>query len=42
LSVVPQMKGGCTTPAQLRRTADVADRYAMPLARSAGRRKDER
>jgi nitrite reductase (NADH) large subunit len=31
-SVVPQMKGGCTTPVQLRRIADVADKYAVSLA----------
>ncbi len=35
-SVVPQMKGGCTTPAQLRRIADVADRYAVPLVKLTG------
>ena len=29
-SVVPQMKGGCTTPDQLRRIADVADKYSVP------------
>jgi nitrite reductase (NADH) large subunit len=35
-SVVPQMKGGCTTPAQLRRIADVAERYAVPLLKLTG------
>jgi nitrite reductase (NADH) large subunit len=35
-SVVPQMKGGCTTPAQLRRIADVADRYSVPLVKLTG------
>ena len=35
-SVVPQMKGGCTTPAQLRRIADVADKYAVPLVKLTG------
>ena len=29
-SVVPQMKGGVTTSAQLRRIADVADKYRDP------------
>jgi nitrite reductase (NADH) large subunit len=35
-SVVPQMKGGCTTPDQLRRIADVADRYRVPLVKLTG------
>src|SRR6185437_1521165 len=35
-SVVPQMKGGCTTPDQLRRIADVADKYAVPLVKLTG------
>lgn len=35
-SVVPQMKGGVTTPDQLRRIADVADRYAVPLVKVTG------
>jgi nitrite reductase (NADH) large subunit len=35
-SVVPQMKGGVTTPAQLRRIADVADKYAVPLVKLTG------
>jgi nitrite reductase (NADH) large subunit len=35
-SVVPQMKGGCTTPEQLRRIADVADKYAVPLVKLTG------
>jgi nitrite reductase (NADH) large subunit len=35
-SVVPQMKGGCTTPAQLRRIADVADKYEVPLVKLTG------
>ena len=35
-SVVPQMKGGCTTPDQLRRIADVADKYRVPLLKVTG------
>jgi len=35
-SVVPQMKGGCTTPAELRRIADVADKYQVPLVKVTG------
>ena len=35
-SVVPQMKGGVTTPDQLRRIADVADRYQVPLVKLTG------
>lgn len=35
-SVVPQMKGGCTTPDQLRRIADVADKYRVPLVKVTG------
>jgi nitrite reductase (NADH) large subunit len=35
-SVVPQMKGGCTTPDQLRRIADVADKYQVPLVKLTG------
>jgi nitrite reductase (NADH) large subunit len=35
-SVVPQMKGGVTTPDQLRRIADVADRYAVPMVKLTG------
>jgi nitrite reductase (NADH) large subunit len=35
-SVVPQMKGGCTTPDQLRRIADVADKYHVPLVKLTG------
>lgn len=35
-SVVPQMKGGVTTPEQLRRIADVADRYAVPMVKLTG------
>lgn len=35
-SVVPQMRGGVTTPDQLRRIADVADRYAVPLVKVTG------
>ncbi|MBF9128968.1 NAD(P)/FAD-dependent oxidoreductase [Plantactinospora sp. S1510] len=35
-SVVPQMKGGVTTPAQLRRIADVAERYRVPMVKLTG------
>ncbi|TQF68407.1 NAD(P)/FAD-dependent oxidoreductase [Rhodococcus spelaei] len=35
-SVVPQMKGGVTTPDQLRRIADVADKYEVPLVKVTG------
>jgi nitrite reductase (NADH) large subunit len=35
-SVVPQMKGGVTTPAQLRRIADVADKYQVPMVKLTG------
>lgn len=35
-SVVPQMKGGVTSSAQLRRIADVADKYAVPMIKLTG------
>ena len=35
-SVVPQLKGGCTTPAELRRIADVAEKYQVPLVKLTG------
>nr|WP_296767202.1 nitrite reductase large subunit NirB [Rhodococcus sp. (in: high G+C Gram-positive bacteria)] len=35
-SVVPQMKGGVTTPDQLRKIADVADKYSVPLVKVTG------
>lgn len=35
-SVVPQMKGGVTTPDQLRKIADVADKYQVPLVKVTG------
>jgi nitrite reductase (NADH) large subunit len=35
-SVVPQMKGGVTSSAQLRTIADVADKYAVPLIKLTG------
>ncbi|WP_081975406.1 nitrite reductase large subunit NirB [Modestobacter caceresii] len=35
-SVVPQMKGGVTTPAQLRTIADVAERYEVPMVKVTG------
>jgi nitrite reductase (NADH) large subunit len=35
-SVVPQMKGGVTSAAQLRRIADVADKYQIPMIKCTG------
>jgi len=35
-SVVPQMPGGITSPAQLRRIADVAEKYHVPLVKLTG------
>jgi len=35
-SVVPRMYGGVTTPAELRRIADVAERYAVPMVKVTG------
>jgi nitrite reductase (NADH) large subunit len=35
-SVVPQMKGGVTTPDQLRKIADVADKYGVPMVKVTG------
>ncbi|QNK80043.1 nitrite reductase large subunit NirB [Nakamurella sp. PAMC28650] len=35
-SVVPQMRGGVTTPDQLRRIADVADKYDVKLVKLTG------
>ena len=35
-SVVPQMKGGVTDVAQLRRIADVAEKYAVPMIKLTG------
>ena len=35
-SVVPQMRGGITTPEQLRRIADVADKYQVPMVKLTG------
>ncbi len=35
-SVIPRMWGGHTTPAELRRIADVADRYAIPTVKITG------
>lgn len=35
-SVVPQMKGGVTTPGQLRRIADVAEKYDIPMIKCTG------
>jgi nitrite reductase (NADH) large subunit len=35
-SVIPQMPGGVTTPAELRRIADVAEKYRVPLVKLTG------
>ncbi|CDO08665.1 nitrite reductase large subunit [Mycolicibacterium cosmeticum] len=35
-SVVPQMKGGVTSSDQLRKIADVADKYAIPMIKCTG------
>ncbi|MBM3786405.1 MAG: NAD(P)/FAD-dependent oxidoreductase [Acidobacteria bacterium] len=35
-SVVPRMRGGITTPAELRRIADVAERYNVPMVKVTG------
>ena len=35
-SVVPQMPGGVTTPEQLRRIADVADQFHVPMVKLTG------
>lgn len=35
-SVVPRMYGGVTTPNQLRKIADVADKYAVPMVKVTG------
>jgi nitrite reductase (NADH) large subunit len=35
-SVVPRMYGGVTTPAELRRIADVAERYDVPMVKVTG------
>jgi nitrite reductase (NADH) large subunit len=35
-SVVPQIKGGVTTPAQLRKIAEVAEKYEVPMVKITG------
>ena len=35
-SVVPRMRGGVTTPDELRRIADVADKYHVPMVKVTG------
>jgi len=35
-SVVPRMRGGITSPAELRRIADVADKYNVPMVKVTG------
>ncbi|MBG6185240.1 nitrite reductase (NADH) large subunit, partial [Arthrobacter sp. CAN_A214] len=35
-SIVPQMKGGVTSPHQLRKIADVAEKYSIPMVKLTG------
>ena len=35
-SVIPRMRGGVTTPDELRRIADVADKYQVPMVKVTG------
>ena len=35
-SVVPRIRGGVTTPAELRRIADVAEKYQVPMVKITG------
>jgi nitrite reductase (NADH) large subunit len=35
-SVIPRIRGGVTTPAELRRIADVADKYHVPMVKITG------
>lgn len=35
-SVVPRIRGGVTSPAQLRRIADVAEKYSVPMVKITG------
>ena len=35
-SVIPRMRGGVTTPDELRRIADVADKYKVPMVKVTG------
>ncbi len=35
-SVIPRMRGGVTTPDELRRIADVADKYRVPMVKITG------
>lgn len=35
-SVIPRMRGGITTPAELRKIADVAEKYQIPLVKVTG------
>ncbi len=35
-SVIPRMRGGVTTPDELRRIADVADKYEVPMVKVTG------
>lgn len=35
-SVIPRMRGGITSPAELRRIADVADKYQVPMVKVTG------
>ena len=35
-SVMPRMRGGVTSPAELRRIADVAEKYNVPMVKVTG------
>jgi nitrite reductase (NADH) large subunit len=35
-SVIPRIRGGVTTPDELRRIADVADKYRVPMVKITG------
>ena len=35
-SVIPRIRGGVTSPAELRKIADVADKYAIPMVKITG------
>jgi len=38
-SVVPHIRGGVTSPAELRRIADVAEKYNVPMVKITGSRR---
>jgi nitrite reductase (NADH) large subunit len=35
-SVIPRIRGGVTSPGELRRIADVADKYRVPMVKITG------